>query len=818
MWVNLGVEYRFFDPGRIQHVDDQAEIATGDDDSGSAVAGRQLHFDVSTGLKRVIGRDLITDDEVAIFELVKNSFDAGASIVQLRFEGDSIWLVDNGDGMTLDDLTRKWLFVAYSSKRDSAPDTFRQQIAERRHFAGSKGIGRFSSDRLGRDLVMQTRPRADAAGTVHQVEVNWQAFEADETKHFGTIPVDYAALATFDLPADLDSPAHGTALQIRHARVEWDRSRILHLKASLAKLINPFGAATDGFRIEIIAPAARARDDEARALAARRGDEPIQNEIVNGEVGNFIFATLREKTTFIDVSFSADGADVITTLTDRGEVVFRIREPNPFDPLKASGFTCQLFYLNQSAKTTFARRMGIPSVRFGSVFLFRNGFRVYPIGDDGDDWFGIDARKQQGYARFLGTRDVIGRIEVSGTEEEFKEASSRNQGLIDTEAVRALRECFWEFCLKRLERYVVPVSWADKGEKLADDLSRLMTDSGRARVAAAVARLIDAPEIELLDYSRKLIGVLNERSNQFEDSLSSLRAIADKTHDANLHTSLERAERRFEELKSAEAEALRIAEEERKAKEAAQAQAEAARVEVVRVTEDLEEERKRSLFLTSITSLDAQNIINMHHQITIYAADLKQQIENCLAAARADELSMGDLVARLEQVAFLNQKVLSISRLATKANFRLESDTIEADLANYIEDYIVDGATPFLGGGIELHVDNSGAGFVRRFRPMEVAIVIDNLINNARKAKATELRFRLAKSDKSTLLMEVCDDGAGLPTDLEEPERIFELGFSRSAGSGLGLYHVRQVLGEMGGGISVMPSEKGACFLVRITG
>ena len=200
-----------------------------------------------------------------------------------------------------------------------------------------------------------------------------------------------------------------------------------------------------------------------------------------------------------------------------------------------------------------------------------------------------------------------------------------------------------------------------------------------------MARLIDAPEVELLDYSRKLIGILNERSNQFEKSLASLKAIADKTHDDNLHVSLQRAERRFEELKAAEAEALRIAEEERKAKETAQAKAEAARAEVDRVTGDLEEERKRSLFLTSITSLDAQNIINMHHQITIYAADLKQQIENCLAAARAEELTMADLVARLEQVAFLNQKVLSISRLATKANFRLTSRTqIEADLADYI--------------------------------------------------------------------------------------------------------------------------------------
>ena len=344
-----------------------------------------------------------------------------------------------------------------------------------------------------------------------------------------------------------------------------------------------------------------------------------------------------------------------------------------------------------------------------------------------------------------------------------------------------------------------------------------MTDSGRARVAAAVARLIDTPEIELLDYSRKLIGVLNERSSQFEELLASLRAIADKTGDSTMHASLERAELRFEELKAAEAEALRIAEEERKAKEAAQAEVKAARATVDRMTGHLTEERERSLFLTSITSLDTQNIINMHHQITIYAADLKQQIESCLAAASGGSLTTSDLLSRLEQAAFLNQKVLSISRLATKANFRLESDTIEADLADYVEDYIMQGAAPFLGGGIQLYVTNAGSGFVWRFRPMEVAIVIDNLVNNARKARATELRFSLAKSDKNTLLMEVRDDGIGLPADLDDIERIFELGFSRTAGSGLGLYHVRQVLGEMGGGISITQGGKGAGFLVRIT-
>ncbi|MHB1241353.1 MAG: ATP-binding protein, partial [Gammaproteobacteria bacterium] len=66
-----------------------------------------LHFDVSTGLKRVLGRELITDDEVAIFELVKNSFDAGADSVQLYFGDEAIVVADNGSGMSYEDLRDK---------------------------------------------------------------------------------------------------------------------------------------------------------------------------------------------------------------------------------------------------------------------------------------------------------------------------------------------------------------------------------------------------------------------------------------------------------------------------------------------------------------------------------------------------------------------------------------------------------------------------------------------------------------------------------------------------------------------------------------
>ena len=165
-------------------------------------------------------------------------------------------------------------------------------------------------------------------------------------------------------------------ITIEKTRQAWDRQKILRLKSALAKLINPFGVATDGFQIIIHAPGESEADEIEKVQASRRSGELAQNTLVNGAVGNFIFSTLHEKTTFIEVRIDLSGRYIDSTLTDRGELIYRIREPNDFPLLANSGFQCQIFFLNQSAKLTFARRMGVPSVQFGSVFLFRNGFRV----------------------------------------------------------------------------------------------------------------------------------------------------------------------------------------------------------------------------------------------------------------------------------------------------------------------------------------------------------------------------------------------------------------------------------------------------------
>lgn len=780
-----------------------------------------LNFDVSTGLKTVLGRELITDDEVAIFELVKNSFDAGANTVNIYFGNDNVVVADNGSGMSLQDLKDKWLFVAYSSKRDNGTGkNFRDVVAQRKHYAGSKGIGRFSSDRLGKQIQLQTRPTKESAGSVHRLTVDWERFEEDAKEHFDNIPVKYTESSVFDLPNELGkfgtSLKHGTVIEIKKLRRAWDRGRILSLKSSLAKLINPFGDKGDRFSIFLIAPAEEYGDKQIAANAAKAGEEPLVRHIVNGRVGNFIFATLEEKTTFIRVTIKE--GHIETSLTDRSELVYKIREPNTYRLLEQSGFSCEMYYLNQSAKLTFARRVGLPSIQFGSVFLFRNGFRVYPIGDDGDDWFGFDRRKQQGYARFLGTREIIGRVDVYGSDDDFQEASSRNQGLIETPAVEQLHKAVMDHCLRRLEKYVVPVSWVDKADANTEDLSRLLTDPGRARVSAVVANLVDSDHVELLDYSRRLVDLINERSSEFEDSLVSLRSIAEKTNDKRFLTKLDIAEKRFEELKRSEAEARQIADRERVAAEIASKRAESAESAAELAISEADTERRRAHFLENIVDLDTSTILNLHHQVTIYAVDIAQQIENLLSdTAGKQTVSRESLLKALEQIAFLNRKVLAVTRFAAKAKFKLDSEKIETDIAGFISDYIEQIAQAAGSARLRIQVENEHPGLKMRFNPIDASIIVDNLISNSKRAKASWIKFELSRLDKNGLLIRVSDNGKGIAPGTNS-KRIFEMGYTTTQGSGLGLYHVRQVLGQMGGSIELEEGapNKGVSFLIKI--
>lgn len=338
----------------------------------------------------------------------------------------------------------------------------------------------------------------------------------------------------------------------------------------------------------------------------------------------------------------------------------------------------------------------------------------------------------------------------------------------------------------------------------------MLTDPGRARVTDAVANLVDNDEVELLEYSKRLIGLLNERSDDFETSVVSLRAIAEKTGDKSLESRINKAEKRYEELKKSEAEAVRVADRQRVVAEHASSRAERAEAEA-------ETERRRAHFLEAVVQLDTATILNLHHQVTIYAVDIGQQIENLLADSAGQKMLPREAVlAALEQIAFLNKKVLAITKFAGKANFRLDSEKIEANLPSFITEYVQNVAQAVGGSRIRIDLTNEHPGMKLRFNPIDVSILIDNLVNNARRAKATRISFALRQLDKSGIAIQVSDNGRGLARGADR-SRIFEMGYTTTGGSGLGLYHVRQVLGAMGGSIEVEETKgSGLSFLVKI--
>lgn len=766
------------------------------------------HFRVSTGLKDLIGRDLITDDFVAVFELVKNAFDARAKKVVVAFEKDAIVISDDGKGMRKEDILGKWLFVAYSAKRDGTEDLdYRDRIGEaRRIYAGAKGVGRFSCDSLGETLLLCSRARGH---DIQTLDVDWRKYEKNPKQEFAKVGVTLGQASAF--PADSHHAARGTgtSLIIRRLRSEWDRDKLLDLRRALSKLINPFSAKGEKFKIEIVAEAEAEADAAIDALNADRDPEDPAGFVVNGVIENSILKALAARTTVIRVKSIEGGLRLETELEDRGELVYRIRESNPYKRLKEADFSADVYYLNRSAKVTFSRRMGVRSIDFGSIFAFRNGFRVFPIGNEDDDFFGLNKRKQQGQRRFLGTRELVGRVDVLGVPG-FDEATSRAGGFIQTKGVDELVEAVLDKCIKRLERYVVDISWKDDFDKDAESTSRMRLDGSSAKITQLVSRLAATEGVQVVNYNPNLVRIVDERSDAFMDSFRALELLAEKTGSKKLLSTVDQARARIEALQAAETEAREA--EQRAETRALRAEhaAATAKSELVAAEEMLDDERGRNRFLISAAALDKDTILNLHHQIGIHAAAIQDSIKLMSGKLRrATEIKKEDVLGFLEKVSFRNSQILTAARFASRGGYKEQATARKDDLVQFIDDYTEAIANSWAPSGLTATVTKPQKGFERLFKPIEVGIIVDNLVSNAGKADASALLLALSiekRDGKQFLVIDAADDGSGWGRNLSPLDSVFEMGVTTGkSGSGLGLFHVRQVVGTMGGTIEAMP-------------
>ena len=776
-------------------------------------------FRISSALKDIIGRELITNDFIAVFELVKNSFDAHAKRIDIIFEGltsDAPKLVikDNGKGMDRVDLEKKWLFVAYSAKKEGTED-YRDKIQSNRTHAGAKGIGRFSCDRLGKNLTIYSKKKVNTP-TINQLEVHWEDFEKDAHQEFINIPVIYST--TRSNPYDLRK---GTVLEITGLRESWDREKLLVLKKSLEKLVNP-NQENDpkGFDIHLTAPDEEAEDGTVPS------DEPWNK--VNGRVKNLIFEDIGFKTAKIRVQVTANGERIITRLEDRGHLIYEIEEENPYSTgsEKLHGIDIHLFAMNRSAKLTFTRKMGIRVVEYGSVFLYKNGFRIHPFGDEvGGDVFSIDRRKAQQGSRALGTREILGRIEINGENQKFQETSSRDGGLIKNDHFKHLQSLFFDIALRRLEKFAIDVI---RFGTVGNDFK--YSDIEHSRALDLISSLTRSSKIINFTYDEKILDILNELSeNSLQGILKNFKRISSDSGNELLETEARKIERRINELQKAREDAERAAEisERERVKAEQLARKEAIRAmqaeeEVKKTKAIVEQKTTQNLFLKSIVSHDVENIVNLHHHIGIAAGTIENHVKNITRRVKTGKsITPETLLSYFEKISHQARKIQSATRFATKANFSLEATKVEADICQFIQEYIENVCAGLIKTNDNIDMvfewsNKEDIHHVMKFRSMEVTIILDNLISNSRKAQANKVKVSVKSAGENYVAILVQDDGKGIKK--EAIKNIFDVGYTTTSGSGLGLSQVKSIMDDLKGSISYREGiNGGAGFELRFT-
>ncbi len=750
-----------------------------------------LKFRVSAELKNILGRDLITSPDIAILELVKNSYDAHASKVEITFDEDYLAIADNGKGMSKNDLINKWLFVAYSAKSDGTEDkSYRSKF--KRHYAGAKGIGRMSCDRLARNLTLTTRSAEENKTEV--LHVDWSVFEINKQTEFDTVDIPHETLEAIP-QFPLGTPT-GTILEFTGLHLPWSREDIKRLRKSLEKMINPFSGTDDDFQIEIIAP--KMRDDDSTAEKHNK---------VNGVIENSIADVLKLKTTQIESHIH--GRTIHTTLKDRGILMYEIEEPNTeFSKLESASVS--LFFLNRAAKYNFSARMGVTPVSYGNVFLFRNGFRIFPFGEPDDDSWGLNRRQQQGRNRFLGTRNLFGRVDIETDNVNLiKEVSSRDGGLIETEASRQLMDYF-TLVYRRLERYVVGVLWGEGFvrkeyfvnqssalearrqlqdiDKDSDSAKHLYSNIGsKVDFLQLIKTLANDKNVNVLRYNEDLANIVSDPTETEviqAQMLDDVRKLAEKTNDSYLFDKLAEFEKYMDELCRQKEEAERIAEKERKAKAAAERKAEAERKakEQAEKERDVQIQKNKYLSATRNTTKEVQDLI---HVILISSTNSISLMDTAKCQL-ADKDLLG-LRTSLDKFDYHISKINKLSKLITKADLSLLAESRLVDIQNYVQEYLSNYTNSFR---VQYHSDIKEP-LEKKVSVLDLSIILDNLVSNSHKAGAKELRLDFSREGR-TYIVDFTDNGDGVDLSQFTPQSIFEEGVTnRRGGSGIGLSTIR---------------------------
>ncbi len=351
---------------------------------------KNLSFSVDAGIINRLGIELVGRSETAVSELIKNSYDADANNVDVLFveagtTGGTLIIDDDGEGMDLERLENGFMRLSSTNKiHNPISDKYNRKKA------GKKGIGRFSTQRLGTVLVIVTKMKQMSRAL--KLTINWDDYNIDTDLQSIVNKVEYV------------NPIKeaGTKLIIRNLREAWGAVEIRRVYRYVSDLLQPnfLSERTNSLNlaknksdnyfhvsfkeqlslngeIQTIAEPQRMIFDKAVAII----EGFVDNE------GDGYCSVYSEK-------FELDEYAIRISANDKEDSQERFRE------LRNVHFKCYYFIYNRADYYDFDSNFtrleynGIKKMAAESsgIKLYRNGFRVLPYGEKGNDWLDIDSR------------------------------------------------------------------------------------------------------------------------------------------------------------------------------------------------------------------------------------------------------------------------------------------------------------------------------------------------------------------------------------------------------------------------------------------
>lgn len=434
----------------------------------------KVSFTVSARTAKLIGQENFATAEGAIVELVKNSYDADARNCIIVFENHqelidkpTIYIVDNGIGMTSKIIKNQWMKIGTDDKLENyLSDGGRVKT-------GAKGIGRFALDRLGLSSEMKTLSKSPVEASVWSVE--WSDFdkvgvaindvkaELDVVERLNIQTELIDKFNSFEKIKELIEQTNfesGTMLKIRPAKDKWGEESIQSLFDNLEVLIPP--QEQPEFNVHLFSTAYPQEFGRVNSAYYDDFDYKIHARYLADEDQNIEFEITRDELDVesLEKSFSEVFENDLMkkspfTLQEIKKRTFFLKKTvkdllgssNSLDEKlieQIGEFDFTFYFLKNIIDSKDRVRFPYKNIssanrrawlgKFGGVKIFRDDFRVRPYGENGQDWLGLGERQNKspggvaqkigGYK--IGSNQIAGTVNISRiTNSRFQDKSGR---------------------------------------------------------------------------------------------------------------------------------------------------------------------------------------------------------------------------------------------------------------------------------------------------------------------------------------------------------------------------------------------------------